>query len=48
MYGEKQAPEVWNDKLHAIFSDMGFERCPCDAYLYMGWFEDNFLMILCG
>jgi hypothetical protein len=45
MYGEKQAPKVWNDKLHSILVDMGFERCPWDACLYMGWFEDDFLMI---
>jgi len=45
MYGEKQAPKVWNDKLHSILLDMQFRRCPWDACLYMGWFDDQFLMI---
>jgi hypothetical protein len=45
MYGEKQAPKVWNDKLHNILTEMGFERCPWDACLYIGWYNDKFVMI---
>jgi hypothetical protein len=45
MYGEKQAPKVWNDKLHKILTEIGLERCPWDACLYMGWFENKFIMI---
>ena len=44
MYDAKQAPKVWNDKLHSILLDMKFQRCPWDACLYMGWFDNKFLM----
>lgn len=34
MYGEKQAPKVWNDKANNILIGFGFERCPWDPCLY--------------
>jgi hypothetical protein len=41
MYGEKQAPKVWNDKFNAILNEMGLERCPWDPCLYFGEFTDS-------
>jgi hypothetical protein len=37
LYGEKQAPKVWNDKLNEILLTLGFKRCPWDACLYKCW-----------
>jgi hypothetical protein len=34
MYGEKQAPKLWNDMLHKILLELGFLRCPVDPCLY--------------
>jgi hypothetical protein len=45
LYGEKQAPKVWNDKLNEILIDMEFKRCPWDACLYICWREDEFIIL---
>jgi hypothetical protein len=35
LYGEKQAPKIWNDRINEIFVDlMGFVRCPVEPCLY--------------
>jgi hypothetical protein len=39
MYGEKQAPKVWNDKAHEIFIGYSLIRCswdPCTYWLFEG------------
>jgi hypothetical protein len=35
LYGEKQAPKIWYERLHEILTTMGFERCPLEPCLYM-------------
>jgi hypothetical protein len=45
LYGEKQAPKVWNDKFNDILLKMGFIRCPWDACLYMCWNDDSVLFL---
>lgn len=34
LYGTKQAAKVWNDQLHEILVNIGFERCPVEPCLY--------------
>jgi hypothetical protein len=45
LYGEKQAPKVWNDKINDILLIIGFKRCPWDACLYILWKDDNYLLL---
>ena len=36
LYGEKQAPKIWNDRINEVFIDeLGFVRCPVEPCLYM-------------
>ena len=34
LYGEKQAPKIWYDRIHEILSGMGFARSTSDPCLY--------------
>jgi hypothetical protein len=34
LYGQKQAPKIWNDRLNHILVEMGFTRCPVCPCLY--------------
>jgi hypothetical protein len=34
LYGEKQSPKIWNDKLNDILFKMKFKRCECLPTLY--------------
>ena len=36
LYGEKQAPKLWNDHLHSILIHLGLRRSPMDPCLYAG------------
>lgn len=45
LYGEKQAPKVWNDKLNEILLSLGFIRCPADPCLYF-WTDDMDVIII--
>jgi hypothetical protein len=45
LYGEKQAPKVWNDKLNEILLSLGYMRCPADPCLYF-WTDDKDIMII--
>jgi hypothetical protein len=46
MYGEKQAPKLWSDKLHLILTKLGFVRCPFSACLYR-YHYDGVTALLC-
>jgi hypothetical protein len=43
LYGQKQAPKIWNDKVNSILIEMGFERCPVCPCLYVWRDEDMYL-----
>ena len=46
LYGEKQAPKVWNDHLNDnILMKMNFIRCPWDACLYICWKDDGVIIL---
>ena len=45
IYGEKQAPKVWNDYFNKILIEMGFKRCPADPCLY-SWIDKNNTIII--
>jgi hypothetical protein len=45
LYGEKQAPKVWNDKLNEILQKLNFTRCPWDACLYKCWKDHKCLFL---
>jgi hypothetical protein len=45
MYGEKQAPKLWNDMLHKILLEMGYKRCPVSACLYF-YHNGDYISIL--
>jgi hypothetical protein len=34
IYGEKQAPKIWSDKMCEVLLELGFLRCPTEACLY--------------
>jgi len=40
LYGEKQAPKIWSDRLSEILLEIGFKRCPVEPCLYT-WEHDN-------
>jgi hypothetical protein len=53
LYGEKQAPKIWNVRINEVFVDeLGFVRCPAEPCLYMkedgvrGSFAYRFLYIV--
>lgn len=45
-YGQKQAPKIWNDKLHEILSGGEFIRCPAHPCLYLKRRSDD-VMFMC-
>jgi hypothetical protein len=45
LYGEKQAPKIWNDKLNEVLLQMGLERCPYEPCLYKYTKDDDFLYV---
>jgi hypothetical protein len=46
VYGEKQAPKIWNDKLDRILVVMmGFERCPVSPCLYYKFAPVGFIVL---
>jgi len=40
LYGEKQAPKLWNERLNEILISIGLLRCPVEACMYL-WKKDN-------
>ena len=40
LYGEKQAPKLWNERLNEILLSIGLIRCPVEACMYM-WRNNN-------
>lgn len=47
LYGQKQAPKLWSDRLHSILTSMGFQRCPVVPCLYM-WRNGDKVVYLCA
>jgi hypothetical protein len=47
LYGEKQAPKLWNDKLNHILILMKFVRCPVEPCLYKYKNSRNEFLIIC-
>jgi hypothetical protein len=47
LYGEKQAPKIWSDRLNEIFMDMNLQRCPVEACLYKYRDEENNFLYIC-
>lgn len=45
IYGEKQAPKLWNDRLNDVLLQVGFDRCPVDPCLYYFRGELGFILI---
>lgn len=45
VYGEKQAPKLWNDRLNDVLLKVGFERCPVDPCFYYFRGELGFILI---
>jgi hypothetical protein len=45
MYGEKQAPYIWNTHLNQILEKMGFTRCPYEFCLYYYSDGEQFLIL---
>ena len=47
-YGTKQGPKIWNDRLdHILVIEMGMQRCPVDACLYMKRINKDEYLFLC-
>jgi hypothetical protein len=47
LYGEKQAPKIWNDFFNGVLtSKMSFRRCPIDPCLYIrNYGENEYVMV---
>jgi len=45
LYGLKQSPRQWYQKLHGTFSDLGFKRCPSDNSIWV-WAKDKVKVII--
>jgi hypothetical protein len=46
LYGEKQAPKIWNEHIHNILIRIGWQRSPVDACLYKKEYLDGRVMYL--
>jgi hypothetical protein len=45
LYGLKQRPHQWYQKLHETFLDLGFKRCPSDNSIWV-WAKDSVKVII--
>lgn len=45
LYGLRQAPRVWNDKLNQILKELQFKRCLKEPSVYWKRFNDHLLLI---
>jgi hypothetical protein len=45
LYGLKQSPRQWYQKLHETFLDLGFKRCPSDNSIWV-WSKDKVKVII--
>ena len=45
LYGLKQSPRQWYQKLHETFTSMGFKRCPSDNSIWV-WAKDKVKVII--
>jgi hypothetical protein len=45
LYGLKQSPRQWYQKLHETFLDLGFKRCPSDNSIWV-WAKDHVKVII--
>jgi hypothetical protein len=45
LYGLKQSPRQWYQKLHETFLDLGFKRCPSDNSIWV-WAKDKVKVII--
>jgi hypothetical protein len=45
IYGEKQAPLIWNKRWDSVLRTIGFTRCPVSPCLYYRWVEDEYIML---
>ena len=45
LYGLKQSPQQWYQKLHETFTSMGFKWCPSDNSIWV-WTKDKVKVII--
>ena len=46
LYGEKQAPKIWNDLLNTILIELGFKRSNVAPCLYTKYDKDKFIFMV--
>ena len=46
LYGLRQAPRAWNNKLNQILKELKFEKCSKEPSVYRKMVRENFLLVL--
>ena len=48
LYGLKQTPRAWNNRIDKYFQDNNFSKCPHENALYMKVNEKDDILLVCG
>ena len=45
LYGLRQAPRAWNEKLNNVLGELNFVKCTKEPALYQRQYKDQYLLV---